>query len=322
MQAVSHSCGRWIFIAVFGFIGATVAFADEAKEPIGRWRYKDDSRPVKVIVIGGSVAHWGQGSFGSFLQTVCRNIELKNRAKTGYGAPKLKLRFRRQFLQNPYVKLSDPSFEYWLLFQGGLNSIYSPEMTIKFVSEMFALAHKSNVSVAALSLTPWGSSKSSKWKGLAGLVRHDSTRKVVSYLMGELPRDVALGHYVKDADKERAEWNPGELPDIAVNLFDGPMRDSEASVRDRDRLLRALKRKRNRAKKYPNVEEAAERAASVPQWFLRKEFRAFDHIHPNTEGHRVMAKEACGKLPDSWGCDCARLDRLTWTKAGFVESTP
>ena len=90
-----------------------------AKEPVGHWRYKDDTRPVKVIVIGGSLAHWGKGNFASFLAHSCRNVELKNRAKTGYGAPKLKLRFRRQFLQNRRVNLQDERFEYWLLFQGG-----------------------------------------------------------------------------------------------------------------------------------------------------------------------------------------------------------
>ena len=167
-------------------VGGSWAQEQGSKEPVGRWRYKDDTRPVKVIVIGGSLAHWGKGNFGSFLAHSCRNVELKNRAKTGYGAPKLKLRFRRQFLQNRAVKLQDERFEYWLLFQGGLNSIYSPEMTIKFTAETFALAHQNNTKVVALSLTPWGSNSSKKWRDLQGLDRHDKTRKVVRFLMGEL----------------------------------------------------------------------------------------------------------------------------------------
>ena len=105
-----------IWVLCFLMMNAGETYAQNQKEPVGRWRYKDDSRPVKVIIIGGSLAHWGKGNFGAFLAQSCRNVDVKNRAKTGYGAPKLKLRFRRQFLQNRLVKLQDDRFEYWLLF--------------------------------------------------------------------------------------------------------------------------------------------------------------------------------------------------------------
>ncbi len=39
---------------------------------------------------------------------------------------------------------------------------------------------------------------------------------------------------------------------------------------------------------------------------------AFDHIHPNTEGHRLMADLACPKMPASWGCDCPLVKTLVW----------
>ena len=45
-------------------------------------------------------------------------------------------------------------------------------------------------------------------------------------------------------------------------------------------------------------------AAEIPRWFLREELRSFDHIHPNSEGHRLIAEAACPRLPASWGCEC------------------
>jgi hypothetical protein len=45
-------------------------------------------------------------------------------------------------------------------------------------------------------------------------------------------------------------------------------------------------------------------AAEIPRWFLREELRSFDHIHPNAEGHRLIAEAACPRLPASWGCEC------------------
>ena len=49
--------------------------------------------------------------------------------------------------------------------------------------------------------------------------------------------------------------------------------------------------------------DAAE-AASVPQWWLREDLRAFDHIHPNSEGHALISALMCPSLPESWGCAC------------------
>ena len=56
-----------IWVLCFLMMNAGETYAQKQKEPVGRWRYKDDTRPVKVIVIGGSLAHWGKGNFGSFL---------------------------------------------------------------------------------------------------------------------------------------------------------------------------------------------------------------------------------------------------------------
>ena len=307
------ACLRPISIALV-LASALMAWSGtlDAREPLGYWRYKQPDRKIKVIVIGGSVASRPGPNFGRFLHRVCANIEVKNRAAVGYGAPALKNRFRRQFLQNPNVKLKAPEFKYWLLFQGGLNSIFSPDMTIKFIAETFALAHAKGVKVATISLTPWGSNRDRRFHGLKGLQRQDKTRKVVDFVMGLLPRNKALGRYAKGADKTRTQWKNGELPDIAVNLFDSEMRDKNAKLRNHERLLRALKGNRKWAKKYPDLNEAARRAAQVPQWFMKRSLHGFDHIHPNTKGHRIMAKHLCHKLPADWKCSCAQIDTVHW----------
>ena len=58
---------------------------------------------------------------------LCRNVEVKNLSKTGYGAYWLRKRFMQQVVENGYVNLRDPDYEYWLVFQGGLNSVGTPE---------------------------------------------------------------------------------------------------------------------------------------------------------------------------------------------------
>jgi hypothetical protein len=316
MQQVSH-CGVLALLVPLLVSGA--AYAGPDKEPIGRWKYKDDARTVKVVVIGGSIANWKAGNFGHYLEAVCSNVEIKNRAKTGYGAPKLKHLFKRQFLQNPRVKLADERFEYWLMYNGGLNSVFSPEMTIKFTSELFAKAHNKGVKVVAFSLSPWGSDRDKRWHDFGGLAYFDKTRKVVDFVLGKLKRNAALGRFAKPDEREQEAWKAGELPDIAINLFDSPLRNYEVTPRDTERLTRILSRSRALRRKYPNAESAVIRASKVPLWYLKPSLRAFDHIHPNTRGHLEIAKQACPNLPQNWHCSCANLNNVEWRK-GKVEA--
>ena len=51
-------------------------------------------------------------------------------------------------------------------------------------------------------------------------------------------------------------------------------------------------------------ESEALMAAELPRWYLRPELRSFDHIHPNAEGHRLIAATICPKVPENWGCTC------------------
>ena len=288
-------------------LGAFGAKARENGDPdaLGTWRYRDATRKVKVVIIGGSITAWPSGNFGDFLVGACKNIELVNRGQVGDGALALKQRFRRQLLQNPNVKLKDKAFEYWLLFNGGLNSIFSADSTIKFTSEMFQMAHDSGVHVAALSLTPWGADQDSRWRGLSGLTYFDRTKKVVDFTLGRLKRYEALGG-------TEAEWHKGELPDVAVDLYDSALRNAEAPLRDAVRLGKSFAANKALQREYPDAQAAIARAAAVPRWYMKPLYKAFDHIHPNTEGHRLIAELSCPKMPASWGCDCPAIKTLVW----------
>lgn len=294
------------------------ALADD-EEPVGQWRYRKDDRPVKVIVIGGSIAAWAKGNFGHFLGHVCERTEIKNRAKTGYGAWALKKRFQAQFLKNWSVKLKDERFEYWLMYAGGLNSIGMPEMTIHHTMKTFLAAHRHEVKVVALSLTPWGDSAAKRWKGWGGLDYLEKTRKVVDYVLGRLERNAALRRYAGKAP-EQTQWGPGELPDIAIDLYDSKLRDTAAEFRETERWAKEYDRKRALQKRWPDREQALKALTEVPRWFMRKEYRSFDHIHPNRQGHRLIAQTACPRLPANWGCECARLANLRWEDGKVIEA--
>ena len=292
------------------------------KEPIGRWRYTQDAKTVKVITIAGSIGAWPAGSFSQFLGEVCANAEIINRSKTGYGARALKHRFRQQLLRNRRVHLSDDRFEYWLLYAGGLNSIGTPGMTIKYQVETFRLAHQHGVKVVGLSLGPWGDERDRRWAGLAGLKYHRSTRKVVDFIMGRLPRNEALEGYVPKEERYLPKWKPGELPNISVDIYDSPLRDKGAALRSIAYLTRRYRRSWKLKRRFPNESQIVQEAAEIPRWYLRTDLRSFDHIHPNSEGHRQIARTACASLPMNWQCDCAVLEHLRWVRGeGITTNT-
>ena len=43
------------------------------------------------------------------------------------------------------------------------------------------------------------------------------------------------------------------------------------------------------------------------EFVARKELQGFDPIHPNKQGHRLIAEILCPSLPDNWDCDCEAL---------------
>ena len=101
---------------------------------------------------------------------------------------------------------------------------------------------------------------------------------------------------------------------MAVDLYDSALRDASAEPRDlqamRDALTSDRRWQRAHAKLTEDerarvLEEDARLAAEIPRFYLRQELRGFDDIHPNPEGHRLIAEIACPALPQSWGCSCA-----------------
>ncbi|MCB9566855.1 MAG: SGNH/GDSL hydrolase family protein [Myxococcales bacterium] len=291
-----------------------------APEP-ANWAFRDASRPVKVIVLAGSIGAWPRQPYAERLGEMCRNVEVKNLSKTGFGALQLKQRFRQQVLDNRRVPLGrgDDTSEYWLVFQGGLNSVGMPESTNNHMRELFALAHARGLGVVAFSLTPWGDeSDRRRWSGVAGLVYLRYTRKIVDFVLSRLEPADALGDLARKRKAgAEAPWEPEELPDVGVDLYSAPyLRDAEAPLRDEAALRRELERDPTWKRRLKDVDEAertarldaeAAAAAEIPRWFLRAELRSFDHIHPNVEGHRRIAELACPHLPASWGCACPEL---------------
>ena len=91
------------------------------------WRFKRADRPVKVVVLAGSIGAWPRGSYADRIQEMCSEVEVKNLSTVGMGAYALKRRFIEQVLRNWNLRWNDPLLEYWLIFQGGLNSVGTPE---------------------------------------------------------------------------------------------------------------------------------------------------------------------------------------------------
>ena len=242
-------------------------------ETVGRWQYKDASRPVKIVVIGGSVSAWPRGGFSQFIQKACARVEVKNRGKARIGGRQLRERFTKQVLKNRRV---DPdAYEgMWLVFLGGLNSVGTPEMTNRDVSRIFRSAHDAGIHTMGLTLTPWGSERDKRrWAGAKGLAYQKKTRLAVDYMMGRLTPTQALGRYARG--RESADWLPGELPDVSVELYDSSLRDAAAPLRDETRSRRSVMRvpslrKQLRALPEPEQEpwlsETLERVREIPRW--------------------------------------------------------
>jgi hypothetical protein len=283
-------------------------------EPVGSFRFTTE-RPVKVVTVGGSLAAYYGDNFTDYIEHACRNVEAVNVAKTGYGAWAMKKRFIAQVLKNRRLDLDAEGQEHWVIVAGGLNSIGTPEKTNRDILGIIELAHKAGMKVVGLTLTPWGDASDSKrWSGANALFYKRATQLAVDFLLGRLDRATALGRYAEPGDPP--EFTADELPDVAVDLYDSPLRDHDAPLWSRDALARSIDKSRVFTKLLSDVPEAErdaarealiEEATAVPRWFLRAGLRAFDHIHPNEEGHRLIALEACPKLPASWGCECAAL---------------
>jgi hypothetical protein len=283
-------------------------------EPPPTWRFKKADRPVKVVVLAGSIGAWPKKPYAEHFQKMCSQVEVKNLSKVGEGAFALRQRFMSQFVENRYLDLKDPNLEYWLVFQGGLNSVGTPEKTNKEIRQLFLSAHKRGIKVVGLSLTPWGEDADKRrWAGIAGLEYKRHTQIVVDYVVGRLTPQQALGIYRSSRPDPDAPWDPAELADVGIDLYDSDLRDRSAALRDVAKLRAALAKDSewladhaslDEAALAQALDEAAQQAAEIPRWYLRPELHSFDHIHPNEQGHALIAEIACPQLPASWGCTC------------------
>ena len=282
-------------------------------EPAPTWRFKQADRPVKVVVLAGSIGAWPKQPYAERIAKMCKHVEVKNLSKVGFGAFQLRQRFKQQVLER-LSALKQPGNEYWLVFQGGLNSVGTPERTNHDIREMFVLAHNRGFKVVGLTLTPWGDDSDKRWAGVAGLKYLRATTRVVDFVLGALAPAEALGEMAsRRAAGATAAWQPEEQADVAVDLYRSALRAEAAPLRDVAALERSLARDRGWQAAHAALDADARAtalradaaaAAEIPRWFLREELRSFDHIHPNAEGHRLIAEAACPRLPASWGCEC------------------
>lgn len=296
-------------------VAAPTESADEQEpEAPPTWRFKDPDRKVKVIVLAGSIGAWPKQPYAKEIERLCTNVEVHNLSQVGQGAWALKKRFKAQVLGNRRVNLRDDAFDYWLVYGGGLNSVGTPKSTNKHMRDLFVLAHRHGVSVVGLTLTPWGDEHLRGWRGFEGLEHRRVTQAVVDFTLGRLSPADAFGEYGrKRPGGVDAPWDPQELPDVGVDLYDSALRDREAPVRDLEATKATLAKDKKWKQARAGLDEAARAAqleidaavvAELPRWFLRKELRSFDHIHPNADGHRIIAATMCPSLPTSWGCTC------------------
>ncbi|MGB1016902.1 MAG: hypothetical protein ACPG4T_22370, partial [Nannocystaceae bacterium] len=162
--------------------GATAA---PAEDPPPTWRWRKADRKIKVVALAGSIGAWPRDPYSKRIENLCKNVEVKNLSKTGYGAYALKKRFKTHVLQHPAARARGEGEEAWLLFQGGLNSVAMPEQTNHHIHDLIMRAHKRNINVLLLSLTPWGDDLDKRFRAPAHalkLIR--DTRAVVEFAAG------------------------------------------------------------------------------------------------------------------------------------------
>ena len=300
-------------------LSIAVSASASAETSAAGWQFQKADKPVKVVVIAGSIGAYAKDPYHERLEGVCSAIEVKNLSKTGIGAFAMKQRFRDEVLKNPKV---DPekaagSEEHWVMLSAGMNNLYAPQTANHHMKNLMVLAHMAKWKVVAFTPTPWGSDKDKKHDGLDGLRRLDATKLVADFLLGRLKPQEALGDKASQRPAgATGAWDPLEVPDLAVDLHDSDLRDKGAALRDQAKLRAALEKDRTWMRAHEADDEAtrsaaldadAKRAAEVPQWFMTPKLLAFDNLHPNTDGHRIMAKTICPKLPKSWSCSCEKL---------------
>lgn len=303
MRAALRAC-----VAVAAAAIASLAPA-AAQAAAGPW---STERPHKAVVIGGSISKYYAGNFGQFLHFGCKDLEVINRGEVGAGAAKLLANLRSQVLEDPATLAAMSAGRGWILLQGGLNSVGAPESTAWSLTRLITAAHAAGLQVLALTVTPWGSDDDPRFDGWNGLRLHRATEQVAEALLGKLDPARALGRRVAQRGGDPETWSAGELPDIAVDLWRSALRvGAKAPLRAAEPLRDSFARSPWR-KLVEQRDQWIEAARAVPWQFMDPKYRDFDHVHPNTAGHRLMAALACQQAPAAWRCDCDAIRRARW----------
>ena len=303
---------------------AAAKASDEKKpkvKPRARWKFKKQEKPVKVIVLAGSIGAKRRAAYHDQLEGVCSATEFVNLSKVGHAVQGLISIWQREVSENRRLTRSrGPEEEHWALFGGGLNNIGSRGhySAAHYMLKLFARMKRDGFGVIATSVSPWGDNKDDRWEGYSGLLVHRTSLALADFLAGELSPREALGRYLRYRRKSHPSerFEPSELPARSINLYTSALRENEAEANDfergrkmllRSRAWRKNTRKMTGAARAVKLQQDAEELAGLPQWYLRSELQGFDPIHPNATGHRLMAAVICPELPDSWKCDCAAL---------------
>ena len=285
-----------------------------ACEPDDDWQFEEPDRHVKVVLLAGSIGAFQDGPYAHLVHDWCGNVEIRNLSRVGFGASQLYGVFQREVLRHRQFPWSDSSVELWLLWNGGLNSAITSARTNRFIRRTFVDAHARHMRVVGLSLTPWGAFDDTRWTGARALETHDSTQRIVDFVMGRGAPGELMGAFASDRGAGAPSgYTPEESADVRVDLNDSDLRDRSARARDIAEMRRVVSRDgrwRHAFGALPDDQRTARldadttRLAEMGRWFLRSDYRSFDDVHPNRQGHRRIAELVCPSLPASWGCRC------------------
>ena len=277
------------------------------------WEFEEPDRRVKVVLLAGSIGAFQDQPYAHLLHDWCGNVEIRNLSRTGFGAQPLYGVFQREVLRQAHFPFGDPSLELWLMWNGGMNSAITSARTNRYIRRAFVDAHARQMRVVGLSLTPWGALDEARWDGARALETHDSTQRIVDFVMGRGSPAALLGAFASDRGSAPDTYQPDESADVRVDLYDSDLRDRTARARDVAEMRRLVSRDARwqhavaalaDPERSARLDSDAQRLSQIPQWFLRPALRSFDDVHPNRQGHRRLAEIVCPSLPASWGCRC------------------
>lgn len=279
------------------------------------WRFTMHSRRVKVVLLAGSIGAFRDEPYARLLHEWCGNAEIRNLSRVGFGAWQLYDRFQSEVLDSGRMPFGVEGVETWLMWNGGLNSAGVSHRSNHYIRKAFRDAHRRGMRVVGMSLTPWGGFEDERrWGGARALDTLRNTKRIVGFVLGRgTPREL-LGEYASQREVAAdAPWTASELADVRIDLFDSPLRHRDAPLRDFAAMRELVSRDARWRERFeslaPQEREAqvatdAQQLAEMGRWFLRPEYRGFDPIHPNRDGHAAIARHACPRLPASWGCEC------------------